>query len=118
MPKAAHNLEQEYWRPPQRDERGAEASPPARPTADGSALRAMRHFLPLGWSALRRSLKLNGAGLAAFCLGLMCLGLAAGIGLFYTAQTVLESQAIQLWRIEFLLAGIAALLAGLLLNRP
>ena len=51
-------------------------------------------------------------------MGVVCLGLAAGIGLFYTAQTVLEWQAIQLWRIEFLLAGIAALLAGLLLNRP
>ena len=118
MAKAAHNLEQEFWRPPQRDERGAEVSPPAHPAADGKGLRAVRHFQPPGWSDLRCALKLNGAGLAAFCVGVVCLGLAAGIGLFYTAQTVLEWQAIQLWRIEFLLAGIAALLAGLLLNRP
>ena len=39
-----------------------------------------------------------------------------GTGLVYTAATVLDWQAVQIWRIEWLLAAIAAFLAGILLR--
>ena len=53
------------------------------------------------------------------------LGLGAGalltaalaVSVFFSVRTVLDWQAIQLWRIEWLLASIAAFVAGLLLKK-
>ena len=48
---------------------------------------------------------------------MFCLLAAVLTGVFYQVQSVLDWQAIQVWRIQWLLAAIAALLAGLLLRR-
>jgi len=41
---------------------------------------------------------------------------AVGTGLVYTASTVLDWQAVQIWRIEWLLAAVVAFLGGILLK--
>jgi hypothetical protein len=56
------------------------------------------------------------AALMLFTIGVICALAAIGTGLIYTANTVLDWQAVQIWRIEWLLAAIAALLAGILLK--
>jgi hypothetical protein len=43
---------------------------------------------------------------------------AIGVGLFFKASNLGEFQAIQLWRIEWLLAATAAFVAGILLKKP
>jgi hypothetical protein len=73
-----------------------------------------RH-LDLGF--LRESLGLGWGSLVAFIAGLLCLGCAAGTGFLYTASTLLDWQAVQIWRIEWLLGAAASLLAGILLKR-
>jgi hypothetical protein len=54
----------------------------------------------------------------AFIAGCLCLLAAALVGVMYTATTMIDWQAVQLWRTEWLLAGIAAFVAGCLLKKP
>ena len=63
------------------------------------------------------ALALNGLSLVSFGAAMFCLLAAALTGVLYQVQSVLDWQAIQVWRIQWLLAAIAALLAGLLLRR-
>jgi hypothetical protein len=53
----------------------------------------------------------------AFLVGGLCVLGALTVGLFFGARTVLDWQAIQLWRIEWLLAAIAAFGAGCVLKK-
>jgi hypothetical protein len=53
----------------------------------------------------------------AFMIGIICALAAIGTGLLYTTTTVLDWQAVQIWRIEWLLAAVVALLAGILLRK-
>ncbi len=57
------------------------------------------------------------ASLIAFLAGLGCVAGALGVSLFYRASNLAEFQAIQLWRIEWLLAATAAFVAGILLKK-
>ena len=68
--------------------------------------------------SLQKSLGLGIASLVAFIVGLICTLAAIGTGLIFTANTVLDWQAVQIWRVEWLLAAVAAFLAGILLKRP
>ena len=65
---------------------------------------------------LRKRLALPLVSIIAFGVGILCVLLALGTGLIYTADTVLDWQAVQVWRIEWLLAAVVALLAGILLR--
>jgi len=69
------------------------------------------------FSVLGKRLGLTTPALVAFLLGAFCLLAALSVGVFFTARTALDWQAVQLWRIEWLLAGIAGFAAGLLLKR-
>jgi hypothetical protein len=69
------------------------------------------------YAGLRDSLGLTTASLVAFIAGCACIIAAAVTGLLFTATTLLDWQAIQIWRVEWLLAGVAALLAGILLKK-
>ena len=65
----------------------------------------------------------NGVGLPttsliAFIVGLGCLAGAVGVSFFYRASNLAEFQAIQMWRIQWLLAATASFVAGILLKRP
>ena len=53
----------------------------------------------------------------AFAVGILCLLGALGVGLIFSARTMVDWQAVQLWRIEWLLASVAAFVAGCLLKK-
>jgi len=56
------------------------------------------------------------ASLVALAAGVICALAAIGTGLIYTTSTALDWQAVQVWRIEWLLGAVVALLAGILLK--
>ena len=56
--------------------------------------------------------------LIAFMIGLGCVTGAIGVSLFYKASNLAEFQAIQMWRIEWLLGATASFVAGILLKKP
>ena len=68
-------------------------------------------------AALGVRLGLTTPTLIAFLLGVLCVVGALAVSMFFSARTLLDWQAIQLWRIEWLLASVAAFLAGCLLKK-
>lgn len=71
----------------------------------------------LVWSRIRQAIGLGTFSLVAFVVGMACLLAAVLTGLVYSAATLLDWQAVQLWRLEWLLAAIAAFTAGMLLKQ-
>jgi hypothetical protein len=69
------------------------------------------------YASLRDFLGQSTASLVAFIIGCVCVIAAAITGFLFTANTLTDWQAIQIWRIEWLLAGVAAFMAGLLLKK-
>jgi len=69
------------------------------------------------FTSLRDTLGLTNASLVAFILGCACVIAAVVTGLVFTATTLLDWQAVQLWRIEWLLAAVALFVAGVLLKK-
>lgn len=61
---------------------------------------------------------LSVASFVALVLGCVCLVAAVITGFLYKATTLSDWQAIQLWRIEWLLGALALFTAGNLLKRP
>ncbi len=53
----------------------------------------------------------------AFLLGVLCVVGSLAVSVFFSARTLLDWQAIQLWRIEWLLAAVASFVAGCLLKK-
>ncbi|MFZ0417050.1 MAG: hypothetical protein WAM04_03030 [Candidatus Sulfotelmatobacter sp.] len=92
--------------------------------AVGSAANACRKIpLPtwlhyLHFHEIKRWVGLPTAALIAFIIGLGCVAGALGVSFFYKASNLAEFQAIQLWRIEWLLAATASFVAGILLKNP
>lgn len=72
----------------------------------------------LHFHEIQRWVGLPTAALIAFITGLGCVAGAVAVSLFYKASNLGEFQAIQLWRIEWLLAATASFVAGILLKRP
>ena len=85
---------------------------------------AWRKFSFPGWMQylhfheIKRWIGLPTAALVAFMIGLGCVAGAIGVSLFYRASNLAEFQAIQMWRIEWLLAATASFVAGILLKKP
>lgn len=71
----------------------------------------------LEFHRIKGGLGLSTASLLAFLLGVGCVLCAIAVGLIYSVQTLADFQAIQLWRIEWLMAGIAAFVAAIVLKR-
>jgi hypothetical protein len=69
------------------------------------------------FTRLGKRLGLAKPPLIAFLFGAFCLVAALSVGIIFTAHNTLDWQAIQLWRIEWLLAGVAGFAAGLLLKK-
>jgi len=136
--------EQEYWRPPNPnaarliDMRSAEVlcwncgtefpaaarfchicgsprDPSLRPLADRSERNNVPGKLMLSSSGSRPRLPL--ASLVCFLLGVACCVAAGLMSLLYRTDTLVDWQAVQIWRIEWLLAALVALLAGVLLRK-
>jgi hypothetical protein len=66
---------------------------------------------------IQERLGLPTGSLIAFFVGIGFLLAAAVTGFIFSASTVLDWQAVQVWRIEWLLAAVAAFVAGVLLRR-
>ena len=66
---------------------------------------------------LRRKLGLSIASMVFFIGALTCLIGALLTGIVYRPGTVLAWEAVQMWRIEWLLAGIGAILIAILLRK-
>ena len=93
-------------------------------TGARSAAAAWRTIPFPGWlyylhfHVIKRRVGLPTAALIAFLFGLGCIAGAIGVSLFYKATNLAEFQAIQMWRIEWLLAATASFVAGILLKKP
>jgi len=70
----------------------------------------------LHFHAIKTHLGLSTASLIAFVIGLICVGGALLAGLI-TVKTLVDWQAIQFYRAEWLLAATAAFVAGILLKK-
>ncbi|MFY9676384.1 MAG: hypothetical protein WCB53_18325 [Terriglobales bacterium] len=137
MAEALEQAQHEFWRPPAKT---SEAIPQSRrETCDecgtefiveshfchscgasrqeASATRAIEIPGLTELTALRKRLGLSNACLGTFLFGMFCMVGALAVGIIFTARTTLDWQAIQMWRIEWLLAAIASFGAGLLLKK-
>ena len=141
MSEAVHNVQQEYWRPPAQpvstepqqamrgqltcDQCGTEFVMGSRfchvcgaerePLVGASTVGRWAEILD--FNRIRESLGLSIGSLIAFIAGIACVIAAIATGFMYTAATVLDWQAVQIWRIEWLLAAAATFLAGILLKK-
>jgi len=61
--------------------------------------------------------ELGASSLICAGIGLVCVLAALFVGFIYTATTAFDWQAIQTWRMEWLLGALVAFAAGLLLKR-
>ena len=92
--------------------------------ATGLVARAWRQIEFPAWlyylhfHEIKRWVGLPTAALVAFMIGLGCVAGALGVSFFYHASNLAEFQAIQMWRIEWLLAATASFVAGILLKKP
>jgi hypothetical protein len=75
------------------------------------------HNIKLGAIAVRQMLGLPLPALVCFLLGVFCVLSAIAVGFIAPMDTVADFQAVQLWRMEWLLGGVAVLVAGILLRR-
>lgn len=138
MAEALEQAQHEFWRPPVKasevaagtdrsetcNECGTEFIVGARfchscgtSRPDSSAVRTVEIPGLTELTAIGKRFGLSKASLAAFLFGVLCMVGALSVGIVFTAHTTLDWQAIQLWRIEWLLAAIAAFGAGLLLKK-
>ena len=141
MSEAVHNAEHEYWQPPgQPAHREAPSSIRGQLTCAQCGAEfitgarfchvcgAGRESMPgasaihrwaqtLDFNRMREGLGLSTGSLIAFFVGIACVLAAIGIGFVFSATTFQDWQAVQVWRIEWLLAGAAAFLAGILLKK-
>jgi len=138
MADIVHNVQQEYWHRPAHATTAA-ASPlrgqltceqcstefimgsrychvcgaEREPLVGGST----PWFEVLEFARVRDALGLSTASLVAFIIGIGCVLAAIATGIVFNASTVLDWQAVQAWRIEWLLAATASFLAGILLKK-
>jgi hypothetical protein len=70
----------------------------------------------LDFENIRHALRLSTGSLVAFLVGVVCVIAAAAVGFIYSANTLTDWQAVQMWRIEWLLAATVAFVAGILLK--
>jgi hypothetical protein len=68
-------------------------------------------------ASLGERLGLTTPAVVAFLVGVLCVVGALAVSVFFSVRTALDWQAIQLWRIEWLLAAIASFVAGCLLKK-
>ena len=85
--------------------------------ANLAAVPAMGLRAWVDFASLREALGQSNASLVALILGFACIIAAIVTGFVFTATTLLDWQAVQLWRIEWLLGAVAMFAAGFLPNR-
>jgi hypothetical protein len=89
----------------------------------GTERRRRAVALDMGWTRhlevqnIKASLGLSTASFAAFLVGVACLLAALMVGMIYNIQNFGDFQAVQFWRMQWLLGAVAAFVAGILLKR-
>lgn len=83
--------------------------------AEGLPARSWTNYLQ--FHAIQEGLGLPSASLVAFIVGLACVVGALATGIVYSERNVLEWQAVQLFRMQWLLGGLVAFVAGVLLKK-
>ena len=86
------------------------------------ATQPMRNFARaaatwLDFENLTTRLGLSPVALVLFVMGVACLLATVLTGVIYSPSTVLDWQAVQVWRIQWLLGAVAMFLGGILLNK-
>ena len=136
MGEVVPNTQQEFWRPPLAQR--VPVAPPAEQACEGCGSEfivgsrychicgAAREVIPVTDPHWARHLELNNikqglglplASLIAFIGGVGCILAALVSGMIYSERNVLEWEAVQAFRIQWLLAAVAAFVAGLLLKK-
>ncbi len=141
MAEAVDQAQNEFWRPPmpssdavanreRSDDRSAtcpcgtefivsslycHTCGARRPDLNAERLLEIPGRAELVW--LGERLELTTPALVAFLVGIFCVAGALAVSLFFSVRTALDWQAIQLWRIEWLVAAVAAFAAGCLLKK-
>jgi hypothetical protein len=79
---------------------------------------AARWTVYLEFHNIKRALGVTTASLIAFFAGMVCLVMGGvAVSMIYSVQTFNDFQALQLYRMQWLLGAIAAFAAGLLLKK-
>ena len=146
MPEVFHQSPQEFWRPPAIQPQTVPGTPAASCQGCGSEFLTGSRFchvcgasrLPKispaehGWKRVAEAWQfldalefhnvkewfgLSTVSLAAFLSGVGCVLAAIAVGFLYPVDTLSDFQAIQMWRIEWLVAAVAAFVAGILLKK-
>ena len=138
MSGVVHRVDQDYWQPPrgQADAGTYQARALACPECgtefvvgsrfchvcgaerEATSESGSRSFTEwLDFTHIREIVGLSAASLVCLIAGVVCVIAAIVTGFIYTANTVLDWQAVQVWRIEWLLAATVAFVAGILLKR-
>ncbi len=138
MAGTVHNPGQEFWQPPLVQSRVQEPAASAASLCQGcgaefimgsrychacgtrrsAVANPARFFRYLEFRTIGKHLGLGTAPLIAFFAGVACLLGAVLTGFVFNAASALDWQAVQLWRIQWLLAAAAGFVAGILLKRP
>ena len=139
MGEVANQVQHEFWRPPIQvasdaashefietcrrcgtefivSSRFCHACGVTRPELNGAS-RVMEIPGLAELSVLGEKLGLTTAALIAFLVGVVCVVGALTVGVVFGTRTLLDWQAIQVWRIEWLLGAISAFVAGCLLKK-
>jgi hypothetical protein len=74
------------------------------------------HNIKQGAIVVREALGLPLPPLVCFLVGMVCLAGALLVGFVVPSDSVVDFQAIQYWRMEWLLGAVAAFMAGILLK--
>jgi ribosomal protein L37E len=144
MSEVIHNAPQEFWQPPVISSEpasetlagacercgtefmvgarfchvcGASRPVKAARTTQHSWVQALEVLKVLEFHRVREWFALSTASFISFLIGLGCLLATIMVGILYSVQNLADFQAIQLWRIEWLLAALASFAAGILLKR-
>jgi hypothetical protein len=96
---------------------GAARQPRTAPSAGHGWTRTLEFLHVLEFHNVKEWLGLPMASLIAFFAGLGCLLAAIAVGVIYSVQNLADFQAIQLWRIQWLLAALVVFVAGILLKQ-
>jgi len=142
MAQAVQNPTQEFWQPPAAHPQSLPAlenacagcgsefmvgarfchvcgtSRASRSAGDAAPvwMQAFGFLKALEFQSVKDWLGLSHASLIAFFVGVGCILGALAVGLIYSVQSLADFQAIQLWRLEWLLAALVAFAAGILLK--
>jgi hypothetical protein len=79
--------------------------------------------MDLGWTRylevqnIKAILGLSTASFTAFLVGIACLFAALMVGMIYNVQNFGDFQAVQFWRMQWLLGAVAAFVAGILFKQ-